>query len=150
MLAQSPLSRRAVTSIIASVTRAASFIPRTCHTPHYSAWLLRFAPSRSICPSESSKASHDKACPISQSDNISSVSAPSHNVSERRNLNNPRLNAVQSGDVQRPDHPRTAGIDSHKALPEPGAKWRSSARCHLISTHRCHQVYSAYFLRFLS
>ena len=32
-MAQSPLSRRAVTSIMASVTRAASFIPRACYTP---------------------------------------------------------------------------------------------------------------------
>ena len=64
-MARFPLSRRAVTNIMASVTHAASFIPRTCYTPHYSAGLLKFAPSRSICPSESSKAFHNKACPIS-------------------------------------------------------------------------------------
>ena len=49
-MAQSLLSRRAVTNVMASVICAASFIPRTCYTPHYSAGLLRFAPSRSICP----------------------------------------------------------------------------------------------------
>ena len=63
-------------------------------------------------------------------------------VSERHYLINPRLNVVQSGEGQRPDHPRTAGGSCHKALPEPGAKWRSSARCHLILTHMCHQVYN--------
>ena len=53
-------------------------------------------------------------------------------VSERHYLINPRLNAVQSGEGQRPDHPRTAGGSCHKALPEPGAKWRNSARCHQV------------------
>ncbi len=50
-MARFPLLRLAVTNIMASITRAASFIPLTCYTPHYSAGLLRFAPSRSICPS---------------------------------------------------------------------------------------------------
>ena len=35
-MAQSPLSRRAVTNVMASVICAASFIPRTYYTPHSS------------------------------------------------------------------------------------------------------------------
>ena len=93
-------------------------------TPHIACGVIEISSLQELLPFVKSQRIPQNVRPIFSKLWHMFVTVPSHNASERRDLNNPRLNAVQSGVGRSRSHHRTAGVACYKAQHNPGAKGR--------------------------
>ena len=130
MIAQSPLSRRASHILMAHVPRTAMMITRAHARPTLQCGVNKIQSLRDCLP----KALFCFCLTCLRAKRLRNAEPKEvartmwECVSERHYLINPRLNAVQSGEGQRPSHHRTAGVNAAGHHPLPSGAWSPADR----------------------